>query len=153
MGRAPESLVNMIRPAVEPLGYELVGVEYVSQGSGSGHTLRVFIDHANGIGVDDCVAVSHQVSGVLDVEDPIQGNYDLEVSSPGLDRPLFYKEHFERFAGSQVKVTMLSKIEGRRRFKGLLKGVKEEGVLVLVDNEEFVLPLDQIEKARLVPEF
>ena len=152
MGSAPDSLVNLIRTSVEPMGYELVGVEYVSQGA-SGHTLRIYIDHSNGITFDDCVAVSRQVSGVLDVEDPIHGSYDLEVSSPGLDRPLFYKEHFERFAGQQVKVVMHSKVEGRRRFKGLLKGVKGDDVLVVVDDEELALPLDQIEKARLVPDF
>ena len=88
MGSAPESLVDLIRTSVEPMGYELVGVEYVSNGA-SGHTLRVYIDQDNGITFDDCVAVSHQISGVLDVEDPIHGSYDLEVSSPGLDRPLF----------------------------------------------------------------
>jgi len=152
MGSAPESLVSMIRSSVEPMGYELVGVEYLSQGA-SGHTLRIYIDHVDGITVDDCVAVSHQVSGVLDVEDPIHGNYDLEVSSPGLDRPLFYKEHFERFIGHQVKVVMHSSVEGRRRFKGLLKGVKDDELLLVVDDQEFVLPLEQIEKARLVPEF
>ncbi len=141
---------QIIAPAVEALGYELVGVEYHGGDNG---LLRVYIDHENGISVDDCQAVSHQVSGVLDVEDPIRGHYSLEVSSPGLDRPLFKAQDYERFAGHEVKIKMATMIEGRRNFTGLLKGLEDETVIVEVDGEEKCLPLDQVDQARLVPEY
>lgn len=146
-----DSLAGLIRETVEPMGYELVGVEYLSQGK-DGSLLRIYIDHADGIVMDDCVKVSHQVSGVLDVEDPIKENYRLEVSSPGLDRPLFTKEDFDRFTGSRVNIKLRVKHQGRRRFEGLLNGTLDDDVLVTVDDEKFTLPLEQIEKARLVPE-
>ncbi|MES9844396.1 MAG: ribosome maturation factor RimP [Candidatus Sedimenticola sp. PURPLELP] len=152
MGRAPESLTELVRDTIEPMGYELVGVEYMGDGR-SGHILRIYIDHANGITVDDCSSVSHQVSGVLDVEDPIHEKYALEVSSPGLDRPLFFKENFEQFKGNRVKIRLHEKMHGRRRFEGVLNGLQDDDVLIDVDGEEFVLPYDLIEKARLVPEF
>jgi ribosome maturation factor RimP len=152
MGSAPDSLVELIRNSVESIGYELVGVEYRS-GEKGGSLVRVYIDHADGINVDDCAKASHQISGVLDVEDPIRENYNLEVSSPGLDRPLFSPEHYERYQGSQVKVKLRTKLAGRRRFQGLLVGISEGQVLVNVDGEEYALPLEQIDSARLVPEF
>ncbi len=151
MADAPEQLTRLIESAVVPMGYELVGVEYLSQGGGG--LLRVYIDHADGISVDDCARVSHQVSGLLDVEDPIRENYSLEVSSPGLDRPLFGRRDFERFAGQRVSVRTRDRIHERRRFKGLLRGVEGGEVLVQMDGEIFRLPLDLIERARLVPEF
>ena len=104
------------------MGYELVGVQMLNAGK-HGKTLRIYIDHADGITLDDCAAVSHQFSGVLDVEDPVSGNYDLEVSSPGLDRPLFVAEHFARFTGEQVKIRTLSPHDGRRKLSGELKGI------------------------------
>ncbi|MGD8265983.1 MAG: ribosome maturation factor RimP, partial [Chromatiales bacterium] len=106
-----------------------------------------------GITLDDCAAVSHQFSGVLDVEDPVSGNYDLEVSSPGLDRPLFVAEHFARFAGEQVKIRTLSPHDGRRKFSGELKGIEADIVTVSMDGEEFQIPLGDIDSARLVPQF
>ena len=152
MARAPDKLTELIGSVVEPMGFELVGVEYASGGS-SGGLLRVYIDQEAGISVDDCADVSHQVSGVLDVEDPIRENYSLEVSSPGLDRPLFYKEHYRRFVGSRVKISLRAKQDGRRRFEGRLLGVRDNDVVIDTEDEEIVLPLDMIEKARLVPEF
>ncbi|HEB95215.1 MAG TPA: ribosome maturation factor RimP [Sedimenticola thiotaurini] len=146
-----DGLTRLIESAVVPMGYELVGVEYLDQGHGG--VLRVYIDHADGISVDDCARVSHQVSGLLDVEDPIPGNYSLEVSSPGLDRPLFGKRDFDRFAGRRVSLRTREKIAERRRFKGLLRGTEGDDVLVEVDGETFRLPLDRIDKARLVPDF
>ena len=151
MSRAPDSLTELVKDAVEPMGYELVGVEYLSGGP-YGSILRIFIDAEGGVMVEDCAKVSHQVSGVLDVEDPIRENYTLEVSSPGLDRPLFTREHFEKFAGNQVKIRLHEKMFGRRRFAGQLLGVQDENILVEVDGEAFSLPIDVIEKARLVPE-
>ena len=152
MASASDSLIEIVRGAVEPLGYELVGVEYLTQGKGGG-LLRIYIDHENGIGVDNCAAVSHQVSGVLDVEDPIRENYSLEVSSPGLDRPLFFERDYVRFAGRKVSVRLRTKLHDRRRFEGVLNGMQDDKVLVVVDGEETALPLELIDKARLVPEF
>jgi ribosome maturation factor RimP len=151
MGRAPDSLTEMIRHSVEPLGFELVGVEYLAHGSR--HVLRIYIDHADGIEVEDCARVSHQVSGVLDVEDPIPGEYDLEVSSPGLDRPLFTEAHFRRFVGEQVNIRLHGKLDGRRRFKGRLLALEDGEVRVEVDGETFRIRFAEIEEARLVPRF
>lgn len=134
------------------MGYELVGVEYLSGGEG-GSLLRVYIDQENGINLDDCTAVSRQLSAVLDVEDPVKEHYTLEVSSPGLDRPLFSEEHFQKYAGNRVRLKMALKIEGRRRFEGILKGMQDQDIVLEVDGEQFLLPLDQVETARLVPEF
>ena len=152
MAGVSEKLLEIVREAVEPLGYELVGVEYLSQGRG-GSLLRVYIDHEEGISVDDCAAVSHQLSGVLDVEDPIRENYSLEVSSPGLDRPLFFERDFVRFAGMRASIRLRTKLHDRRRFEGVLRGVQEGKVLVETDGEVASLPLELIDKARLVPEF
>jgi len=143
-------LRELIEPAVTALGFELVGVEFIHGKSG---LLRVYIDHPEGIGVDDCQAVSHQVSGVLDVEDPIRGQYTLEVSSPGLDRPLFRERDFERFAGNQVDIRLLAPVNGRRRFKGVLGGLRDGQVVLQMDDEELVVALDEIDRARLVPDY
>ena len=133
------------------MGYELVGVEY-RMGGDSG-LLRIYIDQDDGILLDDCVAVSRQVSAMLDVEDPLKHGYQLEVSSPGVDRPLFVKEHFERFAGNQVRVKLRMKLDGRKKFEGVLRGIKDNDVVLVMDGEMKYLPLDQIDSARLVPEF
>ena len=146
-----EQLQAMLVPVVEALGYECWGVEFISQGRHS--LLRVYIDHANGIQVDDCEKVSRQVSGVLDVEDPISSEYTLEVSSPGMDRPLFTLEQFAKHAGEQVKIKLRSPFEGRRNFQGLLKGVEEQDVIVQADEHEYLLPVDSIEKANIIPRF
>ncbi|MCL7571001.1 ribosome maturation factor RimP, partial [Pseudomonas aeruginosa] len=107
-----EQLQALLAPVVEALGYECWGVEFISQGRHS--VLRVYIDRPEGILIDDCEAVSRQVSGILDVEDPISGEYTLEVSSPGMDRPLFTLEQFAKHAGEQVKIRLRSPYEGRR---------------------------------------
>ncbi len=151
MQSAPDRLNQLIGQVVEPMGYELVGIEY-RRGGDSG-LLRVYIDRDGGIMLDDCVAVSRQLSAMLDVEDPLQEAYQLEVSSPGMDRPLFVKEHFERFSGSKVRIKLRMKLHGRRNFEGILKGVQDEGVMLEMDGEMECLPLEQIDKARLVPEF
>ncbi len=143
-------LRELLEAAVSALGYELVGVELHSQSRHS--LLRVYIDRAEGISVDDCERVSHQVSGVLDVEDPIRGSYTLEVSSPGLDRPLFTAEQFQRFAGHRVRIRLRIPLEGRRKFTGILRGMIDEDVLIDEDGQEWRLPAERIERARLVPE-
>ncbi|UVE17067.1 ribosome maturation factor RimP [Pseudomonas sp. LS44] len=146
-----EELQALLAPVIEALGYKCWGIEFLSQGRHS--LLRVYIDHANGILVDDCEIVSRQVSGVLDVEDPISSEYTLEVSSPGIDRPLFTLEQFAAHVGEQVKIKLRSPYDGRRNFQGLLRGTEEQDVVVLVDEHEYLLPIDSIEKANIVPSF
>jgi len=150
MRRRHARLQSLIGPSVTALGYELIGVEYAAQGDGG--LLRVYIDSPDGITVDDCERVSHQVSGVLDVEDPISGPYRLEVSSPGVNRPLFTPEHFERFAGERVRVRLEVLVEGRRNITGVLQGLSDGKVVIIEDGEERRLPLEAIDKAQLAPE-
>ncbi|HEY3487500.1 MAG TPA: ribosome maturation factor RimP [Gammaproteobacteria bacterium] len=142
---------KIVEPIVERMGYELVGVELMRHGRDC--TLRVYIDKPQGVTLDDCAAVSHQLSGVMDVEDPIQLPYRLEISSPGLDRPLFKASDFERFAGSIAKIKLAVPLEGRRNFTGVLSGVKDGRIRLEVDAEIFELNYEHIERARLVPQF
>lgn len=152
MQQASTKLQSLIEPIVVSLGFELVGVEFLSQGKHS--LLRVYIDSENGINLDDCGTVSHQLSGLLDVEDVIRGHYNLEVSSPGLDRPLFSEAHFKRFVGAEAKLKIAAPIDGSRKFRGVIRGVSADKQLSLdVDGTEIQIPLDQIEKANLVPDF
>ena len=145
-----DELARLLEPTVERLGYELADLE-VRLGS-KGGLVRVFIDKPEGIDLDDCEKVSLAVSALLDVEDPVPGNYNLEVSSPGLDRKLTKVEHFQRFEGETVKVQMRFPIEGRRRFRGTLVSSDDENIVVEVDGESHSLPLKTIDTARLVPE-
>lgn len=147
--RARDGLVKLIEPVVLGMGYELVGVEF----DGHQRVLRVYIDGPDGIKLEDCSKVSYQISGVLDVEDPIPGRYQLEISSPGMDRPLFELEHFDRFKGEWVRLQLSRPLEGRRRFKARLQGVDGQDVLLLEDDKSFRIPFELIEKARLAPEF
>src|SRR5210317_432564 len=144
-----DELAKLLEPTVERLGYELADLE-VRLG-GKGGLIRVFIDKPDGIDLDDCEKVSLAVSALLDVEDPVPGNYSLEVSSPGLDRKLTKPEHFQRFEGETVKVQMRFPIEGRRRFRGTLVSSDDENIVVEVDGESHSLPLKTIDTARLVP--
>ena len=150
MPRESAELRKLLEPAVAALGFELVGVEFISGRRG---LLRVYIDGEDGISVDDCQAVSHQVSGLLDVEDPIPGQYSLEVSSPGLDRPLFRAVDFERFAGQEVRVRLVAPLEGRRKFRGVLVGMRDGRVVVQAEEQELVVALEEIAEARLVPDY
>ncbi|MCZ2721136.1 ribosome maturation factor RimP [Marinomonas sp. 15G1-11] len=146
-------LEDLIRPVVEGLGYEFWGMEYLAQGKDS--VLRIFIetDLESGISVDDCAKVSRQASSILDVEDPITGEYNLEVSSPGLDRPLFNLSQYEKYIGSIISLRLRVPFDGRRKFKGLLTALENDDVVIRVDQEEYLLPIDLIEKANLVPQF
>ncbi len=144
-------LWQLLEPVVTGMGYELVEIEY--NPSGKHGLLRLYIDHEDGIQLDDCTDVSNQVSALLDVEDPIPGHYDLEVSSPGLDRPLRRITDFERFTGEIVKLKTAMAIDGRRNYKGRLRGVDGDEVQIECDGQQFCLPLASIEKARLVPDF
>ena len=152
MKQDPLQLGDMLEPGITSMGYELVGVEFQTGGN-SGGLLRVYIDSEAGISAEDCQKVSYQVSGVLDVEDPIPGHYTLEISSPGLDRMLFRKQDFDRFAGQLIKLRTVYPIEGQRKFKGRLLGLQGENVIFEQDEMEISLPFDQIEQARLVPEY
>ena len=144
-----DELFRLLEPAVVALGYELVELEFAPAGSGG--VLRLFIDAAPGITLDDCERVSRQVSTVLESADPIAGHYTLEVSSPGLDRVLRTRAHFERFVGNRIKVQLGVPRDGRRRFTGTLLEVRDEGVVVDVDGTQTLLDFAQIQKARLVP--
>ncbi|MGO1691887.1 MAG: ribosome maturation factor RimP [Marinobacter sp.] len=147
-----KQLEDILQPVVEGLGYEFWGIEYRSRGYQS--LLRVFIDDVeNGVGVDDCEKVSRQISGVMDVEDPIKTEYTLEVSSPGMDRPLFRPEQYQAFVGHQVQIRLRMAFDGRRKFQGLIKAVEGEDVVVIVDDHEYLLPFDSIERANIIPVF
>jgi ribosome maturation factor RimP len=146
-----DQLNEMLEPAIVALGYQLWGTEF--RASRGRSLLRIYIDSPNGITVDDCAAVSHQVSGILDVEDPIAGEYVLEVSSPGMDRPLFTLSQYLQYIGWIVDVRLRYPFEGRKRFKGILSGVEDHDVVVVVDAHEYLLPIEQIDRAHLVPQF
>lgn len=152
MGQDVSLLDRLTRSVVEPMGYELVGVQFLQQGKGTA-IVRVYIDHPDGITIDDCSAVSRQLSGVLDVEDPIPVHYQLEVSSPGLDRPLFESAHYERFTGHRARIRLNDKLDDRRNFDGILRGVADGQVLLDVDGDIKRFALSMIESAKLVPEF
>jgi ribosome maturation factor RimP len=143
-------LIELLQPVVVGLGYELWELEYAARSGGG--LLRLYIDSASGITVDDCERVSRAVSEALDVSDPIQGQYTLEVSSPGLDRVLRTPEHFERFSGERVRVDTLAPINGRKRFSGRLKQVRDGQIALEVDGSVLMLPIDAIHKARVAPE-
>jgi len=145
-----DELAELLGPTVERLGYELADLE-VRLGGKSG-LIRLFVDKPEGIGLEDCEKVSRAVSALLDVEDPVPGNYNLEVSSPGLDRKLKKVEHFQRFIGQIVKVKLRFPLEGRRRFRGKLLSVDDENIVVEVDGESYSLALTTIDTARLVPD-
>lgn len=150
--RKNERLTELLTPAVTALGYELVGVEYHPNSVNA--LLRIYIDKADGIELSDCVAVNEQVSGVLDVEDPISGKYTLEVSSPGLDRPLFNLADFERFIGSQAKIRVSRPIERQRNFKGTILAVNDELITIEEkDGKQAQLDFNFVEVARLIPTF
>ena len=151
MAEAPAQILRVLRPEVEGLGYELLGVEHIQGKRNS--LLRLYIDHEDGIGVDDCETVSRQVSAVLDVEDPIGGEYTLEVSSPGLDRPLFEIAPFEQFRGEEVNIRLRYPVEGRRSYTGTIGPCTEDAVTVVWEGDEISFPLDSIGTARLVPTF
>lgn len=147
MSSREDRLQRLLQPTVEALGFDLWGVQHLTQGRVS--VLRVYIDSAAGVGVDDCAAVSEQLSALLDVEEPIKGDYTLEVSSPGLDRPLFALGQYARYAGETIDVRLRAPFEGRRRFRGRLKGVEGEDVVVQVEEHEYLLPYGAIDRARV----
>ena len=144
-----DRLIARYEPILKDTGYELVEVEFVP-GKGGG-TLRFYIDGPNGIDVDDCAKASHAISELLDVEDPIQGEYSLEVSSPGLDRVLRTPEHFARFVDNRVKIELQVPRDGRKRYTGMLRRTDGESIEVDVDNFSVSIRLAEISRARLAP--
>lgn len=177
MSAKKKLLEDLIKPIVEGLGYEFWGMEHLSQGKHS--LLRIYIESLDmqagnvasdvtlsetdevteseakesGIALDDCEKVSRQVGAVLDVEDPISGDYTLEVSSPGMDRLLYNLSQYERFKGHHIAVKLRMAYEGRRKFNGIISGVEGHDVVVQVDQEEFLFPIEAIEKANIIPQF
>jgi len=150
-GKRIDVLKNMLEPAVHAVGMQLWGIEFLAQGKHS--ILRIYIDSDNGVTIDDCEAVSHQVSGILDVEDPIKSEYHLEVSSPGMDRPLFTLEQVARYVGETLKVKLQMAISGRRNFSGTLASVQGDVLTFEVDGQPLTVTFNQIDKANLVPKF
>ena len=147
MSARDDKLQALLAPTVEALGYELWGLEFLKQGRHS--LLRVYIDSEHGIQVDDCAKVSEQVSALLDVEDLISGEYVLEVSSPGVDRRLFTAEQYPAYVGEELEVKLRRPFEGRRKFKGILRGVEDSDIVLLVDDHEYLLPFGDVDRAQL----
>ena len=143
-----DGLAALFAPIVEGLGFTLWGVEY--RHSQHHALVKVFIDHEDGITVDNCSDVSHQISGILDVEDPINVAYTLEVSSPGVERPLMKKEHFVKYIGQEIKVRLSWAVNERKNFLGKLTQVENEDITVNVDGELFELPLNAVKRANLI---
>lgn len=145
-------LYKRLETLIVSMGYELFGCEWLPQ-SGQG-LFRIYIDRPEGVSIDDCVEVSYQVSAMLDVEDPIQGRYRLEISSPGVDRPLLKLEHFKRYLGERVKIKLYLPIDKRRQYKGIVRQIVDEDIYLLVEGTEIEikLPFSTIEKANLIGE-
>jgi ribosome maturation factor RimP len=144
-----DRLLKLLEPPVQALGFELVDID---ARTGGGGFLRVYIDQKTGVNLDDCELVSRQISAVLDVEDPIPGHYVLEVSSPGLDRPLRTREHFEQFCDHMVNVKLQHALDGRRKFAGRLLSVDDQNIAVQIEDEVFSLEFVNIASAQLVIE-
>lgn len=150
-------IAELLAPTVQSLGLELLGIEYLPAPGGA--TLRLYIDvpaaeaAERSVGIEDCESVSREVSAQLDLEDPISGNYTLEVSSPGVDRPLFEAAHFARFLGEQAKVGLKLPQDGRRRLTGRIVAIEGDMVRFEVDGNPIEIALDNIDKARLVPDW
>lgn len=151
MASKQERLTDLIAPVVASLDCELWGLEYLTQGRYT--TLRIFIDGPQGVSLDDCEKVSRQISAVLDVEDPIDGEYTLEVSSPGLDRPLYTEAQYARYIGETVSLRMRIAQAGRRRFKGVISAVENGELVLAFDNQTVRLHIDAIDKGNLVPRY
>ena len=153
MAKIADKVFTIINPIVIDMGYELLGIEYVASGKHS--VLRLYFDSEEGVGVNDCETVSRQVSSIMDVEDPISGQYNLEVSSPGIDRPLFVIGHYQRFLGHDVCLRTYRPIDGRRNFTGSIGSVGESSNTIELVTElgPVTLDIELIEKANLVAHF
>ena len=141
-------LTDLIEPVIIAMGYQLWGVEYLGQGKHS--ILRVYLEKEGGVFIEDCAQASSQISSLLDVEDPIKSEYTLEVSSPGMDRMLFSLEQFQEYAGYHVKLKLTENFEGQRNFTGQMKAVGNEEIVLIMGDEELILPYELIEKANII---
>ncbi|MCL1092630.1 ribosome maturation factor RimP [Shewanella kaireitica] len=151
MATLERKLVEMLKAPVEALGHELWGLEYIQAGKHS--ILRLYIDNEKGIFIEDCAETSRQVSAVMDVEDPISTEYTLEVSSPGVDRPLFTAEQYQLYIGETVKVQVTMPVAGSRNLKGTVIGVEGQMLTLSVDGNELIIALDNIRKGNLIAKF
>ncbi len=147
MSAREEKLRELLAPTVEAQGFELWGVEHLSQGRHS--LLRLYIDAESGVSVDDCAVVSQQVGALLDVEEPVSGEYVLEVSSPGVDRRLFRLDQYAAYTGEELEVRLRRPFEGRRKYRGVLRAIEGEDIVILVDDHEYLLPFSEVERAQL----
>ncbi len=143
-----QSLESLFAPIIEGLGYDLWGIEYRS--SQKHAHVKIFIDHADGITLDHCSEVSQQISAMLDVEDPISVPYTLEISSPGIERPLLKLEHYRRYIGAEIKVRLSWALEGRKNFKGELTAVEDDDITISLDSEEVSFSIDAVKRAHLI---
>lgn len=148
MNKKHNALTQMIQPVVTGMGYELVGIDYFIQGKHS--LLRVYVDNDHGITVDDCERISRQLNALLDVENPIAHQYTLEVSSPGLNRPLFTLDHFKKQIGKSVAIQTREPIQAQKNFKGTLQEVQADKIILFCENKCIELPLNSIQKAHLI---
>lgn len=151
MNRKEKEIEALLAPAAELEDCEIWGVEYLAQGRHS--KLRVYIDRPEGVNVDHCERVSRRASDILDVDEAVTGAYTLEVSSPGMDRILFKPAQYEASIGQTVDVRLNYPFEGRKHIVGVLTGLENDEAVVQVDDEEYLLPLENIQRARLVPKF
>lgn len=152
LARIEDRIAELLEPAVAALEFELWGVEFVRAGKHS--TLRVYIDSPDGISVDDCADVSHQASAILDVEDPINNEYFLEVSSPGMERPFFKAHQYAAYVGEQAAVELTAPLQGKRKFKGVISKVEDNDIafVLLGSDESFTVSVRNIKKAHLIPQ-
>lgn len=152
MNELTDDIGQMIEPVLKQMGYELIGVEYMRAKS---NILRVYIDKVQGVMIDDCALVSEQLSTILDVEEPIKSHYHLEVSSPGIERPLFTLAHYRRFLGCQIKGRFVKARNNKRQFNGEIKAIYEENQIIELagELENMSIPFKDIEKANLVIDF
>jgi ribosome maturation factor RimP len=144
-------LNELIQPLVEDLGYEFVGIEYNSNPKHA--VIRIYIDQESGVDIKDCETVSRETAALLDVKDPIKSHYNLEVSSPGLDRPLFTPAHYSEFAGEEAQINLFAPQDGRRKFIGPIVSADENAVKMMQDGNEVSLNFDNIVKAKLIPDY
>ena len=151
MAAVDSTLKALLQPVVEALDCELWGLQL--EAGGKRKLLRIYIDREEGIGVEDCERVSRQSGAVLDVEDAISGEYVLEVSSPGMDRPLYELAQYERYIGEDVSLRLRFPYDGRRNFKGRLVGVDGDEIILVVADTEYLFPVEGIDKANVVPRF
>jgi ribosome maturation factor RimP len=146
----PEAIEELLRPSIEEMGIEFWGAEYQRQGRSA--LLRIYIDKSEGVVVKDCERVSRQVSALLDVHDPISGQYQLEISSPGTPRPLFFSEQYARYVGEEVQIRLNVPVEGRRNIVGLIKAVEGDALVLVEEDIEHTFLFSNIMKAHLTVE-